>query len=65
MSGENTEDDATARAIVELQELMQLMHEEMKVIKASGVTHADNDPLQQQGTPDNAMNPSSSGYHFG
>ena len=33
MSGENTEGDATTRAIMELQESMQSMCEEIKVIK--------------------------------
>ena len=57
MSGENTEDNATARAIADLQELMRLMREEIKVMKMSGVTRAGNDPLQQLGVSDNAMNP--------
>ena len=56
------EDNATTRAIADLQELMRLMHEEIKVIKTSGVTRAGNDPLQQPGASDNAMNPGSSGY---
>ena len=45
MSGENMEDNATARVITELQESMRLMCEEMKVMKTSGVTCAGNDPL--------------------
>lgn len=59
------EDNATAKAIADLQELMRLMHEEIKVMKTSRVTHAGNDPLQQLGASDNAMNPSSSGYRSG
>ena len=65
MSGKNTEDNATARAIVKLQESMQLMREEMKVMKTSEVIRAGNDPLQQLGASENAMNPGSSGYRSG
>ena len=65
MSGQNTEDNATARAIAELQESMRLMREEMEVMKTSGVTRAGNDPLQQLGASENAMNPGSSGYRSG
>ena len=65
MSGENTEDNATAKAIVDLQELMRLMREEIKVMKMSGATHAGNNLLQQLGVSDNAMNPGSSGYRSG
>ena len=31
----------------------------------SGATHAGNDPLQQLGVSNNAMNPGSCGYHWG
>ena len=66
MSGQqNTEDNATARAIAELEESMRLMREEMKVMKTSGVTRAGNDPLQQLGASENAMNPGSFGYCLG
>ena len=56
------EDNATARAIADLQESMRLMREEIKAMKTSGATRAGNDPLQQPSTSDNAMNPGSSGY---
>ena len=59
------EDSTTARAITDLQKSMLLMHEEIKVMKTSGATRAGNDPLQQPGVSDNAMNPSSSGYRSG
>ena len=62
MSEENTEDNATTRAIADLQEPMCLMCEEIKVMKTSGATHASNNPLQQSGASDNTMNPGSSGY---
>ena len=65
MNGENTEDNATARAIVDLQESMRLIHEEIKVMKMSGATCGGNDSLQQPGASDNAMNPGSSGYCSG
>ena len=65
MSGENTEDNATARAIAELLESMWLMCEEIKVMKTSGATHTGNDLLQQPSASDNGMNPSSSGYRLG
>ena len=42
MSGENTEDNATAKAIADLQESMRLMCEEIKVMKTSGATRAGN-----------------------
>ena len=50
MNGENTEGDATAKANVELQELMRLTCEEMKVLKTSGVTCACKVLPQQPGT---------------
>ena len=65
MSGENTENNATTRAIADLQESMHLMCKKIKVMKTSGATHAGNDLLQQPGASDNTMNPSSSGYHSG
>ena len=65
MSGENTEDNTTTRAIVDLQESMCLMREEIKVMKMSGATHAGNDLLQQPGASDNAMNPGFSCYCSG
>ena len=65
MSGENTEDNATTRAIADLQESMHLICKEIKVIKTSRATHAGNDPLQQPGEFDNTMNPGSSGYRSG
>ena len=65
MNGENTEDNATAKAIADLQESMHLMREEIKVMKTSGARRAGNDLLQQPGASDNAMNPGSSGYRSG
>ena len=59
------EDNATARAITDLQESMRLMCEEIKVMKTSGATCAGNDPLQLPGKSNNAMNPGSSGYRLG
>ena len=59
------EDSTTARAITDLQKSMLLMPEEIKVMKTSGATRAGNDPLQQPGVFDNAMNPSSSDYRSG
>ena len=55
------EDNATARAIADLQESMHLMCEEIKVMKTSGATRTGNDPLQQSGASNNTMNPGSSG----
>ena len=65
MSGKNTEDNATARAIADLQESKHLMREEIKVMKTSGATCIGNDPLQQPDASVNSVNLDSSGYHSG
>ena len=65
MSGDNTEGDATVQAIADLQESMRLMREELKVLKTSGATRAGNDPPQQSGASENALNPGHSGHRSG
>ena len=62
MNGENTEGDATAKAIVELQELMKLTCEEMEVLKTSRVTCAYKVLPQQPGTSKISLDTDSCGY---
>ena len=62
MSGEV---NATAKAVVGLQESMRLMHEELKVFKTSGATRAGNDPPQQPDSSENAFNPGQSALRSG